>query len=765
MGLVGSLTLHDRIDQLVDAAAIGPLAPSCSDADFLRRISLDLTGVIPSSDRVRAFLADSSSEKRRQLIDELLAGPEFVRHMTVQFSVWLLERRSNGNIGVEDWERYLFRTIDEGASLEQLFRELISEDGTDPARRPAANFILSRDAETNAVTRAVGRLVFGMDLQCAQCHDHPLVSDYYQEDYYGLYAFLHRTNLFTDKTSKQVQLAEKAAGEASFKSVFTGNSRDKTVPRLPKGVALPHEPRFREGEEYQVKPANNVRPVPHFSRRQALASMLAESRHFQRNIANRVWAQMFGRGIVHPVDLHHSANPPVNPALLKHLAEALQANGFQLRPLLRGIALSRAYQRACEVPLPETVNFADITARAEQLSRERDAKSLSLAPLRESYASAAAAHQEALARHEKLVAAVTTLENGVGENRKKLKTALDERNSNEQSLSQLQEQFQAVASFQIKMNEIVAKLPEDKELAEAAAKVTERATSLATRVRVGKESLAAAVLRHHTVAGQLADAEKALAEGLESMARVDTVVRLDQLQIAASEKLEEATFELDSIRSRLALCESLREFAALDKQDTAKAAAAWQSIVERWTIAGQVAPLKPLTPEQLAASTMQATGMFVPQWTAAVTKVDRSPAEELKSASAADQARIKSRLVQLELLSQLRGTFNEFVTQYGGVSGVDFQATVSQALFIGNGSLVDAWLRPSGDNLAARLAKAVDPGSQAEELYLAILSRLPNEAEKQDIAGLLKESHANRTQAIAEMIWALLSASEFRFNH
>src|SRR5688572_33474647 len=99
---------------------------------------------------------------------------------------------------------------------------MVAADGADASLRPAARFVLDRDAEPNLVTRDIGRLVFGMDLQCCQCHDHPLIDDYYQDDYYGLFAFVQRTSLFTDAKTKVVQLGEIADGEASFKSVFTG---------------------------------------------------------------------------------------------------------------------------------------------------------------------------------------------------------------------------------------------------------------------------------------------------------------------------------------------------------------------------------------------------------------------------------------------------------------------------------------------------------------------------------------------------------------
>src|SRR5262245_6808744 len=309
-------SLHDRIDGLIEAAAVGPLSPPSSDADFVRRVYLDLTGVIPAAEQAWAFLADQAADKRAKLIDELLASPAFARHMTLTLDVMLLERRADAAALAKPWREFLFQSLAADKPLDQLYREMLAADGADEKLRPAARFLLGRDAEPNLVTRDIGRLVFGMDMQCCQCHDHPLIDDYYQRDYYGLFAFVHRTNLFTDPKSKQIQLGEKADGEASYKSVFTGDSSDKALPQLPKGAVLFVEPAFVKGDEYSIKPDKTVRGVPKFSRRAALAEMLATSSEFRRNLANRIWAIVFGRGIVHPVDFHYAANPPANPELL-----------------------------------------------------------------------------------------------------------------------------------------------------------------------------------------------------------------------------------------------------------------------------------------------------------------------------------------------------------------------------------------------------------------------------------------------------------------
>ena len=268
----GKPALHERLDSLIEAAAIGPLSPPCTDADFVRRVYLDLTGVIPTAEQARKFLADAAADKRTKLIEELLASPAFARHMTLTLDVMLLERRTDKTALLKPWLEYLYQSIAADKPLDQLYREMLAADGVDEKLRPAARFILGRDAEPNLVTRDIGRLVFGMDMQCCQCHDHPLIDDYYQKDYYGLLAFVHRTSLFTDAKSKQVQLMEKADGEASYRSVFTGDSSDKASPQLPKGAVLFVEPTFAKGEEYTVKPDKTVRGVPKFSRRAAPVS-------------------------------------------------------------------------------------------------------------------------------------------------------------------------------------------------------------------------------------------------------------------------------------------------------------------------------------------------------------------------------------------------------------------------------------------------------------------------------------------------------------
>src|SRR5262249_10974855 len=113
---------------------------------------------------------------------------------------------------------------------------------------------------------------------------------------------------------------------------------------------------------------------------------------------------------------------------------------------------------------------------------------------------------------------------------------------------------------------------------------------------------------------------------------------------------------------------------------------------------------------------------------------------------------------------QIDNTFAEFVKQYGGLPGQGFQATVNQALFVENGNTLDGWLKPRGGNLLARLTKAEDVTALADDLYLAAFFRLASENEKRDVATFLKD-RSDRSAAVGELVWALLTSSEFRFNH
>lgn len=374
--------LRERINALVgegwQTRGVAPAARS-DDAEFLRRIYLDLTGVAPTSAQAREFLDDQAADKRERLIQRLLDSPAYALHMARVYDVLIAERRvpsiTSYDVKPAEWRAYLTQAFAENRPWDQLAREILSSDGTAGPTAAGVKFFLVRDVAPHQLTRDIGRIFLGADLQCAQCHDDPRFDDYRQADYYGVHAFLQRVTAFRDNEKNVSLVGETATGKATFVSVFTAKAGE-THPRLPGGQMIP-DPEVEKGKEYVVKPDPKQRGVPSYSRRLKLAELLprAETRGFARNIANRVWAQLLGRGLVHPVDLHHAANPPSHPALLDELERWVIAQRFDLRSLYREIVSSDVYQLSSrwtnEGPAPPAEAFAVASLRgltADQMS-------------------------------------------------------------------------------------------------------------------------------------------------------------------------------------------------------------------------------------------------------------------------------------------------------------------------------------------------------------------------------------------------------------
>ena len=345
-------TLHERIDELIEAAADGPLAKRADDAEFLRRVYLDLAGRIPSLVETQSFLNDAAIDKRVALIDQLLGGPEFPKRMSSLFHVMLMERLGED----EAWVKYLQDSFAENKSWSQMAREMANPNAEDEATRGSAFFLSKRlenygqnPVDYPGLVRDVGRLFLGVDVQCAQCHDHLFVDDYKQVDYQGLYGFLGTTVLRQDVKFPAVG-ENLLAKKVDFKSVFV-LEENVTGPRLPGGeeVAIPT---FAKGEEYLSPPDKKTRfpGVPKFSPLQELAARLPDHPSFGRNISNRLWWVMTGRGLVMPLDLHHSDNPATHPELFELLGKALAARDYDMRWFIRELALSETYQRSSELP-------------------------------------------------------------------------------------------------------------------------------------------------------------------------------------------------------------------------------------------------------------------------------------------------------------------------------------------------------------------------------------------------------------------------------
>lgn len=347
--------LHVEIDRLIAARAnSAPTAALADDAEFVRRVCLDLAGRIPSATEAREFLADASADKREKLVDGLLAGPDYPRHMQAVWHVQLMERLGDH----PEWTKFLRESFAANRPWDETVRQILHPDTSNETTRGSAFFLTKRlehygenPVDLPALTRDVGRLFLGRDLQCAQCHDHLFVDDYKQADYQGLFTFVKHTFIRTDV--KFPAIGEKIVeGPTEFMSVFKKEPRS-TGPRLP-GNGEVQVTVFAKGDEFALEPdkAKNFPGEPKFSPLRILAEQLprAENADFVRNSVNRFWAQLLGRGLVHPLDLQHSGNPASHPELLDLLAREFVAHQFDVKYLLREIALSQTYQRSSVLP-------------------------------------------------------------------------------------------------------------------------------------------------------------------------------------------------------------------------------------------------------------------------------------------------------------------------------------------------------------------------------------------------------------------------------
>jgi len=370
--------LHPRIDAIIAAGYPDysrHAARPADDAEFVRRIYLDLTGTIPTAKETRAFLDNQDPKKRGKLIHALLGSQGYVRRMVWFWDVTLMERRADAKVPRAAWEEYLRSAVAENRPYDAFVRQMLSNDGADPKTRAAAKFLLDRDLDPTTVTRDLSRVFLGRNIQCAQCHDHPLIDDYKQEHYYGIQAFLNRSFLFPNAQVAGAVIAEKAEGDVNFMSVFDKNKTQHTItPKMPYGKPI-DEPKPEKGKEYKVAPAANVRPVPAYSRREKLAAAMTapENAAFARNAVNRIWAMMMGRGIVNPVDMDHGSNPASHPELLDLLAVEFVAHQYDVKWLIREIAMSESYQRSSELPagLDEVPTDRYLSASLKPLSPEQ----------------------------------------------------------------------------------------------------------------------------------------------------------------------------------------------------------------------------------------------------------------------------------------------------------------------------------------------------------------------------------------------------------
>ncbi|MFM8251728.1 MAG: DUF1549 domain-containing protein [Planctomycetota bacterium] len=325
------------------AAGVTPAAPA-TDAQLLRRTLLDLTGRIPTRAEMFAYRQIADENKRTQLVDRLVGSPGWVRHHVDQFDFFLMNG-SGGNL-----REYLQTALTENRPWNEMFRELLTGRGDDPNQKGALQFLRTRAKDLDKLTNDVSVLFFGVNVSCAQCHDHPLVDEWKQDHFYGMKSFFQRSFENGDF------LGERAYGQLEYKTA-KGETRPAKLMFLT-GQVLDEPPAVepdeagKKAEKQQLEELKKNKqppPAPSYSRRARLVEVAAESPEtsfFARAAVNHLWARYFGRGLVAPTDQLHAANTPSHPELLAWLARDFVQHGYDMRRLIRGIVLSQAYARS-----------------------------------------------------------------------------------------------------------------------------------------------------------------------------------------------------------------------------------------------------------------------------------------------------------------------------------------------------------------------------------------------------------------------------------
>jgi hypothetical protein len=312
-----------------------PASGLCDDATFLRRVSIDITGLLPTAEQAKAFIEDRASDKRDKLIAQLLNSPAYADHFANKWNAVLRNQRTaaSGETVTVGFHKFVRDSIGSNVPFDRFVRTLLTATG-DARANPAANWFAQ---VSTPVTQAedVAQLFLGLRIQCAHCHHHPF-EKWNQDDYFGLTAFFSRVKVEGGKQKKD---------KSSIIKHEQGLAKSLN-PRTKQDVL----PTPLDGESLEIAPTADPRA--------ALVDWMTspDNPFFARTLVNRYWKHFFGRGIVEPEDDMRITNPPTNPELLDALASHFVENKFDLKKLVQTICQSNAYQLSS---LPNEFNERD----------------------------------------------------------------------------------------------------------------------------------------------------------------------------------------------------------------------------------------------------------------------------------------------------------------------------------------------------------------------------------------------------------------------
>ena len=321
-----------EIDRLVHKnLRLMNLLPSgqVDDAGFLRRVTVDLLGRLPTIGEAREFLADPSSDKRDKAVDKLLTRPEYADLWALKWSdVLRVDRRALGHLNAFAYYRWIHQAMEANTPLDVFARELLEAEG--PLSRNAAGHFFKVTKKSGEMAATASQALLGIRITCAECHQHPY-DRWTQSDYHGMRAFFEQVHF--KKTGPEEALIADGTPKISHPRT------KEAVYAHPLGTQMPEAD-------------------PRGDRRAALSQWLTspDNPWFARNMANRIWAHFLGRGLVEPVDDVRASNPPSNPELLTLLSEILSHSRFDQKALIRAIVASNTYQRSAT---PNPTNGGD----------------------------------------------------------------------------------------------------------------------------------------------------------------------------------------------------------------------------------------------------------------------------------------------------------------------------------------------------------------------------------------------------------------------
>ncbi len=351
------LTVRNEIDKLVYARLqkLGHLpSETCTDAEFLRRSTLDAIGMLPTIDEARAFIADKNTSKYEQWVAQLLERPEWADHWAIKWGD--LIRPNPSRVGVkpvyllDQWIRQSFR---ENKPWNRFATELLTAEGNTHKNGPVAIWRDKREPIDAATF--IGQIFLGVRLECAKCHHHP-TEKWDQTDYYQMAAF------FTQMKRKGQGISAPISGEPE-QWWFAPGAASIEHPVIKAAL----KPRPPADKEIPIAETQDPRAV--------LADWMTNPKnpYFAQAVVNRTWSSFMGRGIVDPVDDFRASNPPSNAPLLEWLAQDFVKHGYDLKHLMRTIMLSQVYRLSS---LPNETNIADLKNYSRSYRRRLPAETL-----------------------------------------------------------------------------------------------------------------------------------------------------------------------------------------------------------------------------------------------------------------------------------------------------------------------------------------------------------------------------------------------------